>query len=148
MDALGELTANSSLFRVSEITITGPFAPGDRVVIDSRNMVLTHNGQNALHKMGGGFFDLILGNNEMPHTHEIPAYTHDIEYGIFKGPTPQSVTVKVDGVTIPGLPAMADDVYIILYLLKDSGGKVARGTWHNRNRPKWFGANRRFYMLN
>jgi len=66
----------------------------------------------------------------MDHTHTIPAHTHDIEYGIFEGPTPTAVTVKVDGNAVPGLGTSADEVDIIPYLAKDSGGKIQRGTWH------------------
>jgi len=66
----------------------------------------------------------------MDHTHTIPAHTHDIEYGIFEGPTPTAVTVKVDGNVVPGLGTSADEVDIIPYLAKDSGGKIQRGTWH------------------
>jgi hypothetical protein len=68
--------------------------------------------------------------HDMPHTHSIPAHTHDIEYGIFEGPTPTAVTVKVDGNVVPGLGTSADEVDIIPYLAKDSGGKIQRGTWH------------------
>ena len=66
----------------------------------------------------------------MDHTHTIPAHTHDIEYGIFEGPTPTAVTVRVDGNVVPGLGTSADEVDIIPYLAKDSGGKIQRGTWH------------------
>lgn len=68
--------------------------------------------------------------HEMDHTHTIPAHTHDIEYGIFEGPTPSTVTVRVDGNVVPGLGTNADEVDIIPYLSKDSGGKIQRGTWH------------------
>ena len=68
--------------------------------------------------------------HEMDHTHTIPAHTHDIEYGIFEGPTPAAVTVKVDGSVIPGLGTSADEVDIIPFLSKDAGGRIQRGTWH------------------
>jgi phage minor structural protein len=68
--------------------------------------------------------------HDMDHTHTIPAHTHDIEYGIFEGPTPTAVTVRVDGNVVPGLGTSADEVDIIPYLAKDSGGKIQRGTWH------------------
>jgi len=66
----------------------------------------------------------------MDHTHTIPAHTHDIEYGIFEGPTPTAVTVKVDGNIVPGLGTSAEEVDIVPYLAKDSGGRIQRGTWH------------------
>jgi len=66
----------------------------------------------------------------MDHTHTIPAHTHDIEYGIFEGPTPTAVTVRVDGNVVPGLGTSAEEVDIIPYLAKDTGGRIQRGTWH------------------
>jgi hypothetical protein len=63
MNAVGELSANGSRFRVEQIIITGLFAPGDFIVIDSKNLLLTHNGANALHEMEGDFFELVLGDN-------------------------------------------------------------------------------------
>lgn len=67
------------------------------------------------------------------HTHDvqIPPHSHGIDYGIYEEPTtPSNVTVKVDGNTISGLGTSESDVDIIPYLSKDSGGKVARGQWH------------------
>ena len=32
------------------------------------------------------------------HTHNIPAHTHDIEYGIYEATTPQNVTIAIDGI--------------------------------------------------
>ena len=64
------------------------------------------------------------------HTVTLPNHTHGIDYGIFSGPTPTAVTVKVDGNVVPGLGTSADEVDIIPYLAKDSGGKIQRGTWH------------------
>lgn len=65
------------------------------------------------------------------HRHDItlPNHTHGIQYGIFQGPTPKSVEVKVDGKIVPGLGANETEVDIIPYLAKDGGGKVRRG-WH------------------
>lgn len=66
----------------------------------------------------------------MDHTHELPDHTHPIEYGIYLGPSPSSVTVRVDGNIVPGLGTSATDVDIIPYLSKDTDGKINRGTWH------------------
>jgi hypothetical protein len=66
----------------------------------------------------------------MDHTHEIPAHSHGIEFGIFEGPTPNAVTVKVDGTMVPGLGTNEQDVDIIPYLSKDEEGRIQRGTWH------------------
>ncbi|RED54803.1 phage tail spike protein [Cohnella lupini] len=68
--------------------------------------------------------------HDMPHTHSIPAHTHGIEYGIFEGVTPTSITVRVDGNVVPGLGVAEESVDIIPYLAKDGEGRVTRGTWH------------------
>ena len=70
---------------------------------------------------------------ELPnHSHEItiPGHTHEIEHGIFEGPMPTAVTVRVDGRVVPGLGTSATDVDIVPYLSKDDGGRISRGTWH------------------
>src|SRR5690606_18760191 len=66
------------------------------------------------------------------HTHEIrlPNHRHDIDYGIYQGPTPTAVTVLVDGNVVMGLGTSATDVDIVPYLSKDNEGKIARGQWH------------------
>jgi len=63
-----EFTAKQTLYRIDEIEFVGPFAPGDRIVMDSVNLKLTQNGANALHKMRGDFFDLNLGTNNLVYT--------------------------------------------------------------------------------
>ena len=65
------------------------------------------------------------------HTHNvtIPAHSHDITYGIYNGPTPTAVTVKVDGTTIPGLGLSETEVNITQDLSKTAGGMIERG-WH------------------
>ncbi|WP_379135958.1 phage tail protein [Paenibacillus sp. sgz500958] len=69
-------------------------------------------------------------NHEMPHTHQIPAHSHEIEYGIYEGPSPNTLIIKVDGHTIPNNAISGTDVDIIPYLSKDDSGRVQRGTWH------------------
>ncbi|GIO63589.1 phage tail protein [Paenibacillus cineris] len=68
--------------------------------------------------------------HEMDHTHTIPAHTHEIEFGIYEGPTPSAVTVRVDGTVVSGLGTSVEDIDIIPYLSKDQDEKVRRGTWH------------------
>lgn len=66
----------------------------------------------------------------MDHTHQIPSHTHGIEHGIFRGPTPTGVTVRVDGNVVTGLGANENEIDIIPYLSKSgSGGRINRG-WH------------------
>lgn len=69
---------------------------------------------------------MIPGHN---HDIEIPDHTHSIQYGIFKGPTATSVTLKVDGNVVPGVGTSVNDLDIIPYLSKDTYGKINRG-WH------------------
>ena len=67
-----------------------------------------------------------------PHTHEmiLPNHTHEIDYGIYLGPEPTSVTVAVDGNTVTDQTATSgNDINIIPYLSKDTDGKITRG-WH------------------
>lgn len=68
MHGVGTLKANGSRYHLDEIVFTGSFAPGDRIIIDSKNLTFTKNGQNALHMMQGDFFDLNLGNNNIVYT--------------------------------------------------------------------------------
>lgn len=68
-----------------------------------------------------------------PHSHsvEIPAHTHEMQYGVYEGKRAGSVTIKVDG------EALADDVDlsgreidVAPYLKKNDDGKVRRSAWH------------------
>ena len=60
----------------------------------------------------------------------LPDHTHEIEYGIYLGPEPSSVSIKVDGNTITGQTATSgSDIDIIPYLSKDADSKISRG-WH------------------
>ncbi|MEK4052647.1 phage tail family protein [Paenibacillus sp. FSL F4-0087] len=68
LHGVGTLKANGSRFHIDTIDYVAKLSPGDRVIIDSKNLKITHNGQNALHNMGGNFFDLNLGNNKITYT--------------------------------------------------------------------------------
>lgn len=68
--------------------------------------------------------------HNIDHTHIIPSHTHDIEFGIYEGPSPNAVVVKVDGNVMNGLGTSADEFDIIPYLSKGSDGKINRGTFH------------------
>lgn len=65
MHGIGILTASGAYYHLDELEFTGPFKPGDQIIIDSKNLTFTINGQNALHYMQGDFFDLAMGNNEI-----------------------------------------------------------------------------------
>jgi phage minor structural protein len=67
------------------------------------------------------------------HSHSItlPDHTHELKFGIYELATvPNSVTIKVDGNTVPVTAKQAQEINLIPYLAKDSSGKVTRGTWH------------------
>ncbi|MNR93705.1 hypothetical protein D3C72_247640 [compost metagenome] len=68
MNGLGSLKVNGSRYHVDEIVFNGPFAPGDRIIIDSKKLKVTQNGENALHLMQGNFFDLNIGDNNITYT--------------------------------------------------------------------------------
>lgn len=68
MHGVGTLKANAGRYRVDYIDYVARINPGDRIIIDSKNLKITHNGQNALHNMQGDFFDLNLGNNTITYT--------------------------------------------------------------------------------
>jgi hypothetical protein len=63
-----QMSFDAARFHVDEMVITGDFAPGDKIVIDSDALKLTKNGTNALHLMQGDFFDINPGENEVTVT--------------------------------------------------------------------------------
>ena len=70
---------------------------------------------------------------EIPdHTHNvtIPDHTHGIVYGIYEGTTAQSVTIKVDGSTVPASLLDSREIDVTAYLAKDQNGKITRNSWH------------------
>lgn len=83
------------------------------------------------HEVGINLPDHSHGISIPSHTHgiSIPDHTHELQYGIFQGPFPSAVTVKVDGSQVPGLGTSESDINIVPYLAKDDGGKILRG-WH------------------
>lgn len=88
----------------------------------THNMDHTHD-MNHTHQIAAHTHD-------MNHTHEIPAHSHEIEYGIFSGPTPDTLQIAVDGNIIPFSETSGSDINIIPYLSKDGDGRISRGTWH------------------
>ncbi len=61
------------------------------------------------------------------HSFALSDHVHDIIYGIYQGPTPTAVTVKVDGNVISGLGLKEEEVNIMDHLKRDAGGKIVRG---------------------
>lgn len=65
------------------------------------------------------------------HTISLPDHMHDIQHGIYKlSEKPSRVTVKVDGNIVPVDSTSAQNINLIPYLSKDSGGKIDRNKWH------------------
>jgi hypothetical protein len=74
-----------------------------------------------------------------PHTHDVPAHEHEIElldheheliYGIHKDATlPTTITIKVDGSSVPGNALQAENLDLIPFLSKDEDNNITRG-WH------------------
>lgn len=67
-ELLLEFQAGVRYTHTDQITFTGGFAPGDKIVIDSAKMTVTINGQNALHLTDGDFFALVNGLNKLTYT--------------------------------------------------------------------------------
>lgn len=65
IETISELSVTITHSHVDQLTFTGAFNPGDRIVIDTKKKTITLNGQNVLHLMGGDFFDLIYGTNKI-----------------------------------------------------------------------------------
>jgi len=94
------------------------------ITIDPHSHEMDHtHGMEHVHSVPGHTHD-------MPHTHQIPAHTHGIEHGIYEGPTPTGVTLRVDGNEVPGAGVSGSNVDLVPFLEKDDEGKIKRGAWH------------------
>lgn len=63
IDTATEVSVTLTHSHVDEIRFLGDFKPGDKLVIDTRKMTVTLNGQNVIHLLDGDFFEFALGNN-------------------------------------------------------------------------------------
>lgn len=63
MPGLAEMKAKATFTHVDELHFLGDFKPGDKIVMDSKNLTVTLNGQNALQMVEGDLLDLVLGKN-------------------------------------------------------------------------------------
>lgn len=68
MHGIAGMRVEGSRFHIDRITYTGQFRPGDVIVINSKRLKITKNGENILHEMTGDFFDLNLGENKLTYT--------------------------------------------------------------------------------
>jgi len=63
-----EVLAKIVRAHVEEIRFTGNFPPGARIEIDTAEMTVTINGENAIHLMEGDFLELIRGVNTLTYS--------------------------------------------------------------------------------
>ncbi|KRN71357.1 hypothetical protein IV76_GL000857 [Carnobacterium maltaromaticum] len=67
------------------------------------------------------------------HTHDItlPNHTHQIDYGIFElSETASSVSIKIDGNTLPVSSTNGQRINLVNYLKKSDEGMITKGSWH------------------
>lgn len=86
----------------------------------------SHQHSMGSHTHGFGHAHTLPGHN---HSVTISAHTHDITYGIYKGSTPSTVTVIVDGTTVWSGQAAFINRDIAPYFSKTSG-KITRNVFH------------------
>ena len=67
-----------------------------------------------------------------PHSHSlnIDPHTHPMEYGIYEGPSAQSVKLTVDGKDVPGTFQSGDEINLVQYVHKGNDGRIQRGMTH------------------
>lgn len=61
------------------------------------------------------------------HNLTLPNHTHAIEYGIYKGPVANQMTVYIDNTLIGTYVGRVDNVNLISYMQKNANGNVLRG---------------------
>lgn len=67
-ESASEIVITVTNAHVDQLSFTGVFKPGDRLVIDTKKQTVTLNGENALHLIDGNFFELISGTNTLTYT--------------------------------------------------------------------------------
>lgn len=108
-------------------TISPPYFDGNTSVASGHS----HEIPIHYHVVSIGAGSLAHTHTGGSHTHTTPNHTHDPVLGIYKGGTAASVTVKVDGNTVPAGSISGGEFDAIPYLSKDADGKITRGTWHD-----------------
>lgn len=63
-----EMIFSAARYHVEVLEYAGEFAPGDRILIDSKWLTFTKNNENALQDMEGDFLGLNLGDNVITYT--------------------------------------------------------------------------------
>ena len=103
----------------------------------SHGMAHTHtigthsHGMAHTHTIGTHSHGMAHTHTIDPHTHRVilEDHIHDIEFGIFQGERATSISIRVDGNTVP-IDGDLNDIDIIPFLRRDGGGRIARNTWH------------------
>ena len=95
----------------------------------------THDIQNHNHTIPSHSHTIAAHSHSVTisaHSHSvtIPSHNHDLVHGIYEGPTATSVTIKVDGNTIPPEALESSEMDIADYLDVDTNGRITRGVWH------------------
>lgn len=68
MHGITSMQTRGRRYHIDEIEFVGPFAPGDKIIIDSEKFRISRNGENVSHLYNGDFFDLNLGTNNLTWT--------------------------------------------------------------------------------
>ena len=75
-----------------------------------------------------------LTASAIDHSHhgalKLAAHTHRMVYGIYEGDKCESVTVTVDGNSVPAESTSSGSFDAASYLSKDATGRIRRGAWH------------------
>jgi len=69
----GTLSAQPRKYHVQSLTVDGPFAPGDKITVDSGRLRVLRNGEYTAYD--GDFFDLHPGENTLSYTDSSGART-------------------------------------------------------------------------
>jgi hypothetical protein len=63
VETASQFTVYVTCSRVDRLVMNGNFAPGDRIVIDTKARTVTLNGVNVLDRLAGDFISLVAGDN-------------------------------------------------------------------------------------
>jgi len=116
-------TDTSGTFNVVGTVNTGAVVAGTTAHYHPLSGVMSHS-----HSMG--HVHNISHNHRVTVNVDIPDHTHPITYGIYEGSRATSLTIRVDGNTIPAGQVTASGLDIVPWMAKDADGKITRGTWH------------------
>lgn len=81
-----QVSASPTYTHTDALAFTGDFAPGDRLIIDTRTQTITLNGVNVMHLLDGDFFELERGVNVIKYADDealrqiLARFTHNDRY--------------------------------------------------------------------